>query len=208
MTKTKYLMNFLGASLFLTGCEKQYLPNDGYIPEIIKINAREIKKVYFFGCSSDFNMDPGPLQAVDQLLKDVHDEDASNIGFMLISNQSISAETQEKVRKQLYEVLHKHGFINSRIINGGTCVYEDAKTGVRIDILKYKTEEPDCSKWSEYIGDTDTNKNLPKYGASDTYNIIEMIANKADFVAPRKYKGPEAKSSIAATTGTNSGGAR
>ncbi|MDR0753495.1 MAG: CpaD family pilus assembly lipoprotein, partial [Holosporaceae bacterium] len=92
--------------------------------------------------------------------------------------------------------------------NFGTCIYKDARTGIRIDILKYDVKKPNCNQWVEYIGDTDTNKNLPKYGAAVTCNMIEMIANKADFIAPREYKGSEAKSAVAAigTTGSSNGG--
>ncbi|MDR0580745.1 MAG: CpaD family pilus assembly lipoprotein [Holosporaceae bacterium] len=204
MTKTKYLLIFFAVSLFLAGCKKQYLPNDGYIPEVIRIDAQEVKKSYFFGCSQRFNVNPNFWEAIDKFLEDVHREE-DNIGFMLLSHQSIPVEIQEKVKNQLYALMYKHGFIGSRIINFGICIYKDAKTGIRIDVLKYDVKKPNCNQWVEYIGDTDTNKNLPKYGAAGTYNMIEMIANKADFAAPRKYKGAEAKTAITAI-GSASGG--
>ena len=195
MIKIKYLIRFLGVSLFLAGCEKQCLPNDGYIPEVIKIDAQEIKNTYFFDCPN-FDINSNLSEAIGNLFKNSRNNGIENIGFMLISNQSIPIEIQEKVKKQLYTLMYKYGFINSRIIDSGTCVYTNARNGIRIDVFEYDVKIPDCSKWTEYIGDTDTSKNLPKYGAADAYNTIEMISNKADFVAPRKYKGQETKAAI------------
>ncbi|MDR2646110.1 MAG: CpaD family pilus assembly lipoprotein [Holosporaceae bacterium] len=203
--KTKYLLIFFATNLFFAGCEKQYLPNDGYIPEVMRIEAQEVKNSYFFGCLPDFNADSNFWGEIDKLLRDVRPEEG-NIGFMLLSPQSIPVEVQEKVKNQLYTLMYKHGFISSRIIDSGICIYKDAKTGIRIDVLKYDVKKPNCNQWVEYIGDTDTNKNLPKYGAAGTYNTIEMIANKADFAAPRKYKGSEAKSAIAAVGAVGSSG--
>ncbi|MDR0631738.1 MAG: CpaD family pilus assembly lipoprotein [Holosporaceae bacterium] len=208
MAKAERLPNLIIMSLFLLGCEKQYLANEGYTPEIIQVDAKEVKKAHFFGTSYNFNMDSSAIEAMDKILKDARSAGIDNIGFMLISNEVIPIEAQKRAKKQIYKLMYKHGFITSRIVDSGTCVYQEAKTGVRIDILKYEIKEPDCSSWSEYIGDMDTNKNLPKYGATATYNTMEMVANKADFIAPRKYRGQEVRAAIAAAVATpgSSGG--
>ncbi|MDR2067706.1 MAG: CpaD family pilus assembly lipoprotein, partial [Holosporaceae bacterium] len=122
-----------------------------------------------------------------------------------ISNKLIPLKLQEKAKKQILFLAGKNGFLDSRVVNSGICVYKDAKVGVRLDVLKYEAKGPDCDTWSEYIGDTDSNKHLPKLGASGSYNLVEMIANKADLVAPRKYKGTDAKSSIDALSASGSG---
>jgi type IV pilus biogenesis protein CpaD/CtpE len=206
MAKTKRLPNLIITSLFLLGCEKQYLANDGYIPETIQVDVKEVKNTHFFETSRNFNIDSGAIEAMNKVLKDARSAGIDNVGFMLISNELIPVEAQKRAKEQTYKVMHKHGFMTSRIIDSGTCVYKDAKVGIRIDILKYDIKEPNCSQWSEYIGDMDTNKNLPKYGAAITYNIIEMIGNKADFITPRKYRGQEVNAAIAAAGVTPSGG--
>jgi type IV pilus biogenesis protein CpaD/CtpE len=190
--------------ILLTGCEKQYLANDGYVPDAVVIEAKEVKTVHFFDTSLNSDINPTILVAMDKLLNDVRGEGVDNVGFMLVSDKLIPPETQERVKKQIYKLLYKNGFMSSRIVDSGVSVYKDAKTGVRIDVLRYDIKEPNCDLWSEYIGDMDTNKHLPKYGAADAYNFTEMIANKADLVSPRKYKGQEVKAAIAASAGGGS----
>ncbi|MDR2724156.1 MAG: CpaD family pilus assembly lipoprotein [Holosporaceae bacterium] len=206
MMKAQYWVAFLVINLWLNGCEKQYLPNDGYVPEVMQIDAQEVRDSHFLNCLPNFDFDTHNLKAVDKLLSDIRSAGMDNIEFMLVSPQSVPVEKQEKVKKQLYELMHKRGFINSRIIDYGICIYEGAKIGIKIDVLKCDVKEPDCSKWSEYIGDTDTNKNLPKYGAASVHNTITMIADKTDLVSPRKYVGHEARAAMAATGTSNRGG--
>ncbi|MDR2781783.1 MAG: CpaD family pilus assembly lipoprotein [Holosporaceae bacterium] len=200
------ILNLALICLLLIGCEKQYLANDGYVPETIEIEAKEVKDVHFFATPRNFVLDKPTTEAVNKLLKDARAEGIENIGFMLTSDRVITVETQEKAKKQISQLMIKHGFLNSRIINSGACVYKDAKVGFRIDILRYDVKEPNCSTWSEYIGDLDTNKHMPKYGAAAAYNLIEMISNKADFVSPRKYSGPEVSAAVNAARIKSSGG--
>jgi type IV pilus biogenesis protein CpaD/CtpE len=208
MAKTERLLNLIITSLFLLGCEKQYLADDGYIPETIQVDMKEVKNTHFFGTSQNFNIDSNTIEAIDKVLKDTRSAGIDNVGFMLVSSELIPVEAQKQAKEQIYKIMYKHGFMTSRIIDSGTCVYKDAKTGIRIDILKYDIREPNCSPWSEYIGDMDTNKNLPKYGAAITFNTLEMVSNKADFISPRKYKGQEVNAAIAAigTTPDSGGG--
>ncbi|MDR1982832.1 MAG: CpaD family pilus assembly lipoprotein [Holosporaceae bacterium] len=216
MIKTRRLANFIVMMLLLPGCEKQYLADDGYIPEVVEINAQENRKVHFFKSSADFDLQHTTIADIEKLLKTVRSEGLDNIGFMLISNGPILMENQKRAKKQIRQLMYKHGFINSRIVDLGICVHKKARVGIRIDVLRYDVQEVDCNPWSEYVGDIDTNKHLPKHGTAIAYNTIEMIANKADFVAPRKYKGSDAKSAIAAigassgsgSAGTSSSGAK
>jgi type IV pilus biogenesis protein CpaD/CtpE len=204
MTEIKSWICFFAIVLLLNGCKKQYLPNDGYIPEVAQIDAEEIKNVNFFACPSNFQINSTLLAAIDKLFKDIEGSGVENIGFMLVSNQAIPTDVQKEVKKQLCKIMYRHGFINSRIIDYGTHIYANAKVGIRIDVLTYDVKGSDCGPWKEYMGDTDTSKNLPKYGAAHTYNTVEMVSNKADFVSPREYRGQETKSAIA-VIGANGG---
>ncbi|MDR0678035.1 MAG: CpaD family pilus assembly lipoprotein [Holosporaceae bacterium] len=205
MIKVGRLINLMLMALILLGCEKQYLADDGYVPEITKIDTKETRKVYFFKSSADFDLHHDIIANIEKLLKNIRSKGIENIGFLLVSNKPISMDIQKKVKKQIRQLICKHGFIDSRIMDFGACIYQNARVGIRIDALKYDVKKIDCSIWSEYIGDTDTNKHLPKCGASIAYNLSEMIVNKADFVMPRKYKGPDAKSAIASLNKASSG---
>jgi type IV pilus biogenesis protein CpaD/CtpE len=207
MIKVGRLINFTLMASVLLGCEKQYLADDGYVPEVVKIDTKETRKVYFFKSSTDFNLHEDTIANIEKILKDVRSTGISNIGFMLVSNRSIPVNIQKRVKKQVRQLICKNDFMNSRVMDFGACVYQNARVGIRIDALKYDVREIDCSVWSEYIGDTDTNKNMPKYGASIAYDLSEMIANKADFIAPRKYEGSDAKSAIAVIEGSSNSGA-
>ncbi|MDR0556122.1 MAG: CpaD family pilus assembly lipoprotein [Holosporaceae bacterium] len=193
--------------LLLCGCEKQYLANDGYVPEIVHVEAKENKKNYFFGTSGSFELTHDIVDAIVEVLKKARSTGVDNIGFRLISDRSIPLKIQENLRKQLSNLMCRHGFLRSRIVDSGTCIYRDAKAGIRIEVLTYDVKEPDCSLWSEYIGDIDTNKHLPKFGAAYTYGLLEQIANKADLVTPRKYRGQDTLDAIAAAkAGSSSSG--
>jgi type IV pilus biogenesis protein CpaD/CtpE len=192
--------------LFCGGCEKQYLPDDGYISEDNEIDAKEHKCVHFFRTGRDFNFSAATVAKMNKILRNTRSKGIGNIGFMLVSNQIIPLKLQEKAKKQIYFLTSKNGFMDSRVVDSGICVYKDAKVGVRLDVLKYEAKGPNCDVWSEYIGDADSNKHLPKLGASGAYNLVEMIVNKADLIAPRKYKGADAKSSIDALSSTGSTG--
>jgi type IV pilus biogenesis protein CpaD/CtpE len=196
------------AGLLMNGCNNNCqtrLKTHGM--ESIKMDIKENRDVYFFECSKDFYFDNEILQKIEGILKKARGESVDNVAFTFISNRSIPFEIQEKTRKLMYEIMHKYHFLRSRIIDAGICVYDGAKTGVRIDILQYEITQPDCSMWSENIGDLDNDKDLPKYGASAKYNMGEMIANKADFISPREYPGQEVRSAIASASSGDGGAA-
>ncbi|MDR1236530.1 MAG: CpaD family pilus assembly lipoprotein [Holosporaceae bacterium] len=192
--------------LLPAGCQKQYLADDGYVPETVSIDATETKNISFFPTSRDFSPDSATVEKMTQLLKDIHAEDIENIGFMLISDSAIPHEIQEKAKREISHLMGRMGFLNSRIVDSGTCIYKNAKVGIRIDALKYETNEINCDMWSEYIGDIDTNKHLPKYGAATAFNLLETIGNKADLISPRKYSGQETSAAIESAGVTVTGG--
>ena len=203
--KFKYL-TLLSVLVLMSACDKQVKVDDGYIPEFAAIDSEEQCEHHLFLSDSNFSLSKATIAEIETLLKDTRATGIDNIDFMIISNTPVSIETQIRVKEQIKSLMYKHGFIRSRIIDKGVCVYKDAKPGVRIGILQYKAKEPNCDIWSEYIGDTDTNKNLPKYGVSHVYNLEEMIANKADFSAPREYQGARVSDAISAISSTGGGG--
>ena len=195
--KFKYLP-LLSALILMSACDKQVKVEDGYIPEFAAIDSQEQCEHHLFLCDSNFNFSDATIAEIEALLKNTRATGIDNIDFMIMANAPVPVETQVRVKEQIRALMYKHGFIRSRVIDKGVCVYKDAKPGIRIGILQYKVKEPNCDLWSEYIGDTDTNKNLPKYGVSHVYNLEEMIANKADFSAPREYQGTRAGDAIGA----------
>lgn len=204
MVKFKYTIALVSMGCILAGCEHQRAIDDGYVHEEANLKVEENRKIHFFDCSKDFNFSPKEIKAMEELLKETQGQGKTNVGFMIVSNKVIPQVTQEKVKKRIKELMYKYGFMDSRIVDCGVSVYGDAKNGVRIDILNYDVTEPDTSLWSEYIGDCDTNKSLPRYGTSDIYNLEKMIANEADLIAPRKYKGQDATTAITAMSSTGS----
>ncbi|MDR2766554.1 MAG: CpaD family pilus assembly lipoprotein [Holosporaceae bacterium] len=183
--------------LLLCGCcDYQHPIDKEYAPEDTSLNVKEHKISYFFSLDQNFNLPDSELLRMLSLLQVAKGNGVGNIGFTLMSGKPIPLQLQEKARKQILRAMYRCGFPNSRIIDSGACVYRDAKTGIRMDILKYEATMTDCDKWSEDIGDINTNKSIPKFGASASYNLREMIFNSADIIAPRKYKGMKADSLI------------
>lgn len=202
--KFKYL-SLLSALILISACDKQVKVDDGYIPEFAEINSEELCEHHLFLCNSNFSFSNTTIAEIEALLKNSRANGIDNIDFMIVSNAPVLIETQTKVKELIKSLMYKHGFIRSRIIDKGVCVYKDAKPGIRIGNLQYKIQSPNCDTWSEYVGDTDTNKNLPKYGVSYVYNLEEMIANKADFSSPREYPGTKANLAIKAVENISSG---
>jgi type IV pilus biogenesis protein CpaD/CtpE len=190
----------------MSGCEKQMESTDCYRPEIAHIDVEESRDVHFFECPKTFDLSASTFVKIEDLLRKKRGDGIENLSFMLISNSDIPFDIQKKIKRRLYSIIAKHGFIKSRTIYAGTCTYDNAKTGLRLDILKYNVRLPNAARWAEYIGDTDTHKNLPKYRCSDIYNLEMMIANPADLVAPRQYCGQAVKDALSAIGLTSSGG--
>lgn len=197
-------LSFITAICLITGCENK--TNSKHILEFASIEASEEKEAHFFSTDYNFNFSNDTFAQMEKLLRDTRAEGIDNIGFMIISDRIVPFEKQEEIKRKIIPIMNKFGFINSRIIDSGTCVYKEAKSGIRINILKYSVKEPDCSPWSESIGDVDTDKQMPKFGVAGVYNFREMIGNKADLVVPRKYLGQSAKDAIEASKSSGSAG--
>ncbi|GHU12005.1 hypothetical protein FACS189449_04720 [Alphaproteobacteria bacterium] len=198
------------AFALLVGCEKQYKVDDGYVPEVCELDVTESKKSEFFELNKKYELSKTDILKIEKLLSDSRAKGIDNTSFAIIVDRPIENNIKDKIRNKVLSIAYKAGFINSRVIYSGTAVCDGAQSGVRVDVLEYDVKEVDCSPWSEYIGDMDTNKNLPKFGVADKYNLREMIANDADLVVPRKYKGPvtkaatDAMSSSVSTSGGTS----
>ncbi|MBQ7674813.1 MAG: hypothetical protein IJT36_09965 [Alphaproteobacteria bacterium] len=196
----------ISALFLINGCDKQVKVEDGYTPEFAAIEAEEQGEQYLFQCGSSFDLSEATCVSIEDLLKSARAVEVENVEFMIISNAPVLLAVQKKVKSRIRSLMYKHGFIKSRIIDKGVCVYKDAQPGVRIGLLRYKVKEPNCNQWNEYIGDTDVSKNLPKYGVSAVYNLEEMIANKADFVSPRTYSGTRVDTALSGMGVTTSSG--
>ncbi|GHT94010.1 hypothetical protein FACS1894122_10170 [Alphaproteobacteria bacterium] len=198
MSNKIFLVDLSLICVLLVGCEKQYQANDGYVSKIVELEVSESKESEFFELDRNDYLAHEDIPKIKKFFKDAKARGVNEVSFLITLNKSIKDMAQEKICRRVMTAAYKAGFINSRITNSGILIYEGAKRGVRIDALKYDIKEPDCSPWSEYIGDIDTNKNLPRFGVSDKYNLREMIANDADLVSPRRYKGQAAHDAIRA----------
>jgi type IV pilus biogenesis protein CpaD/CtpE len=206
------LTSLILAGVIVSGCEKQNKSVGTHSSEIVQIEAEEIKEVGFFECTPSFDIDIPLIEGIDAFLQEARAKGEENVAFMLVSDQIVPPDVQKELRRVIYHLMYRNGFMKSRIIDSGNCIYDNAKNGIRIDMLHYEVKVPDCDIWSEYIGDFDSYKHLPHHGAAEAYNLSEMIANKADFISPRSYQGQSTKAAIAAAaagiggTGTGGGG--
>lgn len=183
----KRVFSLAAVCLLLTGCcEKSALPEDYEYP---KINITENKTSHFFATNNEFAISDADIEKLKKLLRDSKGEGIENIGFMIVSNSPILKPQKSALSSQVKSLMMKAGFLESRIVDSGICIYKDAKKGIRIDILKYDLRKTDTDVWTDYVGDCDFEKRLPNYGKAMNYNMEEMVANSADLIAPRKYKG-------------------
>ncbi|MDR2794322.1 MAG: CpaD family pilus assembly lipoprotein [Holosporaceae bacterium] len=193
--------------LLMVGCEKQYKVDDGYVHEFAEINVVKHINSLFFPLNEHKNFSPSVRRTMKKFLGDAKKNGIENIAFFIISPPVLSDDLQQIIKKQVLAIAYKSGFMASRISYDGTLQSKGSEIGVSIETLKYALQEPDCSTWSEYVGDTDTNKDLPRFGAADRHNLKEMIANEADLATPRKYKGPRTQNAITAMNAMNTSGA-
>lgn len=202
MNKIFFMLIAMGSLLIGCSCPTR----SQNLRDPIELEGAESKNSTFFATNSNFEFSPETISQIHKLLKSSKSKGVGNVGFMCISNSPVGESKQEAVKKQIYAIICANGFIKSRITNSGFCNYASAQNGVRIDILKYKLDMPNCDPWDTGIGDVDVHKSIPKHGASSAYNLSQMIANKADIVSPRKYNGQQASAAIGAISGGSSGG--
>ena len=194
--------------LMISGCGQDMYPKregktvKGY-PKLVSTENRNIK---FFQCSENFEIPQGGEAKISEFLKEVKGDGRDNISFTIISNKQLSSEVQEKIRETVQKLMYKEGFIQSRIVDSGVCVYREATPGIRIDALDYTLTDPDVSEWDDPIGDCDVAKQAPRFGHAGMYNLSKMIANKADISNPRTYRGQATADAISAISSGSSGG--
>lgn len=206
MTK---LIHYIGVSILLlaSGCQENKTNiSDEFIPEISNIDITENIDPHFFELDHSLVISNSVITKIEELLKKSRANGIDNIGFLIISPKPVSIEHQDNIGKTIISSMYKFGFMDSRIVNSGVCIYKDARPGIRINILKYNLKNSDCSKWSEHIGDMNSEKSLPKMGVAGNYNFEQMIANPADLISPRKYKGAKVLDAISAAESSGSAG--
>ncbi len=201
--------NTLGITLMLlltTGCETPINKSGSDIDkeDSLKITAIENREIHLIQCNKDFKVTNEQKMRFKEFLKESREAGAENIAFTIISDHQLSLSKQKEIKKFVYGLIYKEGFIKSRVIDSGVCVYKDATPSIRVDVLHYELDEPDVSQWNADVGDCNLDKDIPKFGVSNSYNFGKMIANKADLLNPRKYKGMSATDAVSAI-GTSSG---
>ncbi|MBO4405243.1 MAG: hypothetical protein J5821_00760 [Alphaproteobacteria bacterium] len=203
----KYFLSLTAVCLMLTGCSDREFTSLRDIEEV-NINITENKTSHFFAVNNNFEMSAGDLAKLEKLLKDSKGEGIENVGFMIVSNSPVLTAHKKSLSERVKSKMIRSGFLESRIVDSGVCIYKDAKKGVRVDVLKYDLQRTDTNLWDDFIGDCDADKPLPGYGKAMNYNMEEMIANSADLIAPRKYKGQKIEQAISAMgeTGSSGGG--
>lgn len=206
----KHLVGLTAICLMLSGCSSNEFVND---PMLVhrQIDITENKVPTFFNVGNNFELSSGDKIALEKLLKEAKSKGIENVGFMIISDVPVPEERAVAVSDSIKNTMIRSGFMLSRIVDSGVCVYKDAKKGIRVDILKYDIKGSDASLWDYSIGDSDQDKTLPKLNVANNYNLEEMIANKADLISPRKYRGQKTESAVKAMssvydTGGGSGG--
>jgi len=202
----KYFLSLTAIGLLLTGCSNEKVESSIKAFEEPEINITEHKFSHFFKVNNDFQMLASDKVKLEKLLRDSKGEGIENIGFMIVSNSPVLKTQRAKLITQVKSQMVKAGFLESRIVDSGICVYKDAEKGVRVDVLKYDLHKTETDLWTESIGDCDSEKNLPDYGKSMNSNLEEMIANSADLISPRKYKGQRTEDAIKAIGNVSSSG--
>ena len=203
----KYFFSLTAVCLLLAGCSSQKAELSGMSHEEPTIDVTECKFSHFFKVNNDFQMSDSDKAKLEKLLKDSKGEGIGNVGFMIVSNSPVLKAQRTKLTTQVKSQMIRAGFLESRIVDSGICVYKDAEKGVRVDILKYDLHRTKVDPWTESIGDCDSEKNLPNYGKAMNYNMEEMVVNSADFVSPRRYKGQRTEDAIkAVSSGSSSSG--
>lgn len=208
--RLKYILEAISTSLLLliTGCNTD--PRKGKAKDVdpITSEATENKELHFFATNKDFVLSNKELAEAERILKTAISMGETNVSFMFVSNTVVPEEVKEAARKKIRALMYKVGFLDSRIVDAGTVVYNDARVGIRIDVLKYNVKNVNTKLWDTSLGDANIYKNIPRFGSSNAYNLNEMIENKADLVHARKYKGQRVVDAIGAlgSGGSSSGG--
>ena len=196
----KYFVSLTAVCFLLTGCSNEKVDTTAYSYAEENIDVKENKTSHLFAVDDNFQMSEEDQIKLVKLLKDSKGRGIENVSFMITSNSPVAKAERVALSNQVRSQMEKAGFLDSRIIDSGICVYKDAKKGVRVDILKYDLKKSIFKEWDNPIGDCDLEQNLPNYGKATNYNLEEMVANSADLISPRKYKGQKATDAITAVS--------
>lgn len=199
----KYIL--LAVLIGLAGCSGRKPSVDNSRVETTYLEAKEGRVSHFFETFDNFTLSESQVAELETVLRDMKAHGETNIGIALMSSKIVPDNIQEKAKQTLRGIMYRHGFLDSRIVDSGLVMYETAKTGIRVDVLKYKTKSLYTGLWRQSPGDHSIHRDLPQYGVATASNFGEMIANTADVISPRKYKGQKAADAIAAI-GSSSGG--
>lgn len=206
--KSKYILKVALSALLLviTGCNTD--PNKGKATNFnpVEAKATESKDLHFFATGTDFILSNDDLMKAEKVLKTAISLGETNVSFMFISNVAVPEEIKEIAREKIRALMYKVGFLDSRIIDEGSAVYNKARVGVRINVLKYHVDKVNLDLWDEEIGDANIYKHIPRFGSSGAYNLNEMIENTADLTRARKYKGQRVADAVEALSSSGSSG--
>ncbi len=199
----KYFVSLAAVCLLLTGCSREIDDMASYSYAEKNIDIKESRTSHFFAVDDNFQMSEEDQVKLVKLLKDSKGRGIENVSFMITSNSPVAKAERVVLSNQVRTQMEKAGFLDSRIIDSGICIYKDAKKGVRVDILKYDLKRSTFDEWDDPIGDCDLEQNLPNYSKATNYNLEEIVANPADLISPRKYKGQKATDAIKAISSSN-----
>ena len=199
----KYFLSLTAVCLILTGCSEKEITSISDFEET-KIDITENKTSRFFAVNNNFELSASDVAKLEKLLRDSKGEGIENVGFMIVSNSPVLPAQKKALSEQVKSKMIRAGFLESRIVDSGICIYKDAKKGIRVDVLKYDLQKTNVDLWDDSVGDCDTEKPLPRYGSAMNYNTEEMISNRADLISPRKYKGQKVDQAINAMNSSSS----
>lgn len=196
----------LSALLVVTGCNVD--PNKGKPRDFSPVvsEAIENKELHFFATGNDFLLSSDEIAKAEKILKTAISLGETNVSFMFTSNTAVPEEVKDVARRKIRGLMYKAGFLDSRIIDAGSVVYDKARVGVRIDILKYHVNKINLDLWDEKLGEGNIYNHIPRFGSSEAYNLNEMVGNKADLARARRYKGQRVSEAISALDSTSSSG--
>ncbi|MBE6447351.1 MAG: hypothetical protein E7015_02570 [Alphaproteobacteria bacterium] len=200
----RYIIASALGCVILSGCENGKIVQNEQdtLPEVL---ASETQHHHTFEFNTEVGITDELMNNIISEMKTERGKGIENVSFIIVAKQPLHPLKQDEISKKISNALMHAGFMESRIINTGSCFYSDASEHIRIDALSYQSTSLGSGEWTSSIGDCDEGKDLPQKGYSDKYNLTQMVANKADLVSPRNYRGQQTERAIAALTSTAGG---
>lgn len=160
-------------------------------------------------------MDEELISTFNEIVNKIKVSGKKNIKITFINNTSnINLGKQTLLLKQFKRFMLEAGFGVTQIKLNFQSKNDESEMpyGVKMEALGYESKPVEASVWDEAIGDIDTEKDMPSFGATMASNLEQMIANPGHLVNPPECEFSESKSSIAAmlsgasSSGGSSGG--